>query len=199
MVAVKRLRFIALFLLCLSGSPASAALQPSQILILVNKDTPISSQVGRMYEKLREIPAPNTFSLSLGTERRITPDQYWSKAAPPIKKYLEAHQEIRCILTTSGVPYTIWAADGKEEEVAFDSELAAILREQPGDRKRGQPNPLFVAGGNAYGISDPRKLQMVYVVRLDGPDLKAITRMVEDACSWNNRARLGNKCAVAAS
>ncbi len=56
-----------------------------------------------------------------------------------------------------------------------------ILREQPGDRKRRQPNPLYLGGGNSYGVNDPRKLQMVFVVRLDGPDLKTITRMVEDA------------------
>ena len=179
--ALGRLRYAVFALMHLSASVVWAALEPSQVLILVNKDTPISSQVGRMYEKLREIPDANTLRLSLGTERQISPEQYWSKAAPPIKKYLEANPEIRCILTTSGVPYTIQATDGKDEGAAFDSELAAILREQPGDRKRGQPNPLYLGGGNPYGIKDPRKLQMVYVVRLDGPDLKTITRMVEDA------------------
>src|ERR1039457_3354884 len=140
---------------------AQGALEPSQVLILVNKDIPISSQVGRMYERLRGIPAANVLSLSLGTERQISPEQYWSKAAPPIRKYLEANPEVRCILTTTGVPYTIQATDGKDEGAAFDSELAAILREQPGDRKRRQPNPLYLAGGNSYGINDPRKLQMV--------------------------------------
>jgi len=151
------------------------------VLILVNKDSPISSKVGRMYQRLREVPAANYLSLALGEERQITPEQYWSKAAPPVKKYLEANPEIRCILTTSGVPYTIQAIDGKDEGAAFDSELAAVLLEQPGDRKRRQPNPLYLKGGNPYGITDPRKLKMVYVARLDGPDLKTITRMVEDA------------------
>jgi uncharacterized protein (TIGR03790 family) len=169
-------------LLLLSAGPfAWAALDPSQVAVLVNKDTPISSQVGRMYEKLRDIPPANILTLYLGSERQITPDQYWGKAAPPIKKYLEVHPEIRCIVTTSGVPYTIKATDGKDEGAAFDNELAAVLREQPGERKRGQPNPLFLGGANPVGLTDPRKLQMVYVVRLDGPDLKTITRMVEDA------------------
>ena len=175
------LTFLACLLMACIAPSAWAALEPSQVLILVNKDTPTSSQVGRMYQRLREIPPANILSLSLGTERQITPEQYWSKAAPPIRKYLEANPEVWCILTTSGVPYTIQATDGKDEGAAFDSELAAILREQPGDRKRRQPNPLYLAGGNPYGINDPRKLQMVYVVRLDGPDLKTITRMVEDA------------------
>lgn len=160
---------------------AWAALEPSEVLVLVNQDTPISTQIARMYEMRRGIPPGNILSLSLGADRQITPDQYWSKAAPPIKKYLEANPEIRCILTTSGVPYIVQATDAKDEGAAFDNELAAVLREQPGDRKRGQTNPLFLGGANTSGVTDPRKLQMVYVVRLDGPDLKTITRMVEDA------------------
>ena len=174
-------RLVLLWIAWISGSAAWAALVPSQVLILVNKDTPISSQVARMYEKLREIPAANVLALSLGSDHQITPELYWSNAAPPIKKYLEAHPEIRCILTTSGVPFKIQPAEGKEPGAAFDNELAAILREQPGDRKRYQPNPLYMGGGNVYGVDDPRKLQMLFVVRLDGPDLKTMTRMVEDA------------------
>src|SRR5262245_22172716 len=105
---------LALLLLSWSGRSAAAGLQASQGLILVNQDIPTSSQVGRMYQKLREIPPGNILSISLGTERQITPEQYWSKTAPPIKKYLEAKPEIRCILTTSGVPYTIQAQDGQD-------------------------------------------------------------------------------------
>ncbi len=134
-----------------------------------------------MYAKLREIPPANIVSLSLGAGRHITPDQYWTKAAPPIKKFLESNPEIRCILTTSGVPYIIQATDGKDQGAAFDNELAAVLRETPGEVKRSQPNPLFVGGANPGAVVDPRKLKMVFVARLDGPDLKTITRMVEDA------------------
>src|ERR1035438_7874413 len=122
------LAFLACLLMDCTVPSAWAALEPSQVLILVNKDTPISSQVRRMYQRLREIPPANILSLSLGTERQITPEQYWSKAAAPIKKYLEANPGIWCILTTTGVPYTIQATDGKDEGAAFDSELAAIGR-----------------------------------------------------------------------
>ena len=175
------LQFCTRLLLLSIPSLAGAALSPTQVVILVNKDAPISAQVGRMYEKLREIPPGNVLSLSLGTERHITPDEYWTKTAPPIKKFLDANPEIRCIVSTSGVPYTIQAIDGKDEGAAFDNELAAVLRETPGDQKRSQPNPLFLGGAKPVGVTDPRRLKMVYVARLDGPDLKTITRMVEDA------------------
>ena len=125
------------------GTPLWAILGPTQLMILVNKDVSISSQIAQMYRKAREIPAANILSLSLGTEKQITPEQYWAKAGPQVKKFLEANPQIHCILTTSGVPYTIQATDGKDDGAAFDSELAVILREQPGDRKRGSAESIL--------------------------------------------------------
>jgi uncharacterized protein (TIGR03790 family) len=178
-LVLKRGALIALLFFGPSG--ARAAIQSTQLSLLINKDAPISSQVGRLYEKLREIPPANVLTLALGSERQITPDFYWTRAAPPIKKYLEEHPAIQCIVTTSGVPYTVKADDGKDPGAAFDNELAAVLRERPGDVKRGQSNPLFAGGENVRGIADPRRLQMVFVARLDGPDLATISRMIEDA------------------
>jgi uncharacterized protein (TIGR03790 family) len=85
------------------GSPARAALEPAQVLVLINKDTDISSKVARAYQKLRAIPSENVLRLSLGTAQQITPEQYWTQAGTPIKQYLESHPAIRCVLTTSGV------------------------------------------------------------------------------------------------
>src|SRR5215472_9138536 len=116
------------------GLPARAALEPAQVLILVNKDSDVSSGVAHMYQKLRAIPSENVLRLSLGTSRNVTPEQYWKQAGTPIKQYLEAHPAIRCILTTSGVPYVILATDGKDEGAAFDNQLADVLREESGDR-----------------------------------------------------------------
>ena len=180
-------RVLALCLLAFCfASNACAALDASQILILVNRDTAISSRVAQMYQKERGIPETNILRLSMGTDRQITPQQYWSKAGEPIRKYLAEHTDIRCILTTSGVPYTVAATDGADEGAAFDNELAIVLREESGEKKRRQPNPLFLNGMNPYAITDPRVLKMVYVARLDGPDLATITRMVEDAIATEN-------------
>jgi uncharacterized protein (TIGR03790 family) len=169
------------FALSWNALPAWGALEPAQVLILVNRDTPVSSAVAQMYQMRRAIPDANLFQLSLGTSRQIAPDQYWRLAGQPIRKYLEDHPDIRCILTTSGVPYTIMAAGGGDEGAAFDNELAMVLREEPGSQKRHQPNPLYLQVSNPSGITDPRLLNMVYVSRLDGPDLATITRMVDDA------------------
>ncbi len=165
--------------LLLSPQFVQAAVQPSQVVILVNKDQPISARVAAMYEKLREIPPENVLKLALGGDRNITPDAYWQKVGGPVKQYLDTHPAIRCIVTTSGVPYTIQPPNG--EGIAFDNELAAVLLNDPSERRHSLPNPLYMGGENRYGIVDPRLLRMVYVGRLDGPDLATITRMVEDA------------------
>ncbi len=173
--------FLAVCLALCFASRSWGALDASQVVVLVNRDVSLSGQVAQMYQRLRGIPSSNLLRLSMGTDRRITPAKYSSEAGGPIRKYLEEHPEIRCILTTAGVPYTIFAAGPDAEEIAFDNELAAVMRDQPGDRKHHQPNPLFLNGLNSYGITDPRLLKMVFVTRLDGPDLATMTRMVEDA------------------
>ncbi|HJT86279.1 MAG TPA: TIGR03790 family protein, partial [Bryobacteraceae bacterium] len=160
------------------AQPARAALDATQVAILVNKDAGISSQVARMYQHLRGVPEANILRLPLGTSRHITAAEYW-KAAAPVRAFLEAHPEIRCVLTTSGVPYTVQL--NETTGIAFDNELAGVLRLEPNDTHTGLPNPLFLDGQNPYGINDPRRLKMVYVARLDGPDLATLRRMVEDA------------------
>ena len=160
---------------------AWGALDASQILILENRDVPASRQVAQMYQRLRGIPTSNVLQLAMGASQQITTEQYWSKAGGPVRKYLEDHPEIRCVLTTTGVPYTVQGSDPADEGAAFDNVLALVLREDPGTKKRRQANPLYLDGMNSYGVVDPRVLKMVYVVRLDGPDLATVTRMVEDA------------------
>jgi uncharacterized protein (TIGR03790 family) len=157
------------------------ALSPAEVLILVNKDTPVSTDVARMYQRLRAIPAENVLRLSLGPNRELTREQYRKQVIPPVKKYLTDHAGIRCIVTTSGVPYIVLNTEGKQDGAALDNELAAVLRDEPADLNRWQPNPLYFHGQNLFGVDDPRRFQAVFVTRLDGPDLKTITRMVEDA------------------
>lgn len=133
-----------------------------------------------MYQKFRGIPSANVLKLAMAGSREITRDQFRIQVATPVRKYLEANPAIRCIISTSGVPYTIRPTAGMQDGSALDNELAAVLRDEPPDFKGWQPNPLYLRGQNQTSITDPRALKMVYVVRLDGPDLKTITRMVED-------------------
>lgn len=186
---VRILFCIACAVLLFAVAPARAALSSSDVLILVNRDYPISSQVAAMYQKLRSVPPENIFKLSMGSDRNLTPDAYWQKVGEPLKRYLGTHPSIRCILTTSGVPYTIQTAG--QGGIAFDNELAAVLQNDSANSKHAQPNPLFMGGRNLLGITDPRRFRMVYVSRLDGPALPVLTRMVEDAIATEQSGLTG--------
>jgi uncharacterized protein (TIGR03790 family) len=172
---------IVLSFLFLGAAPSGWTLDPSEVLILVNKDAPVSSLVAAMYQKSRAIPAANILELSLGTSRGISREEYRARIAAPVREHLEKSPEIRCIVTTSGVPYRIRNSGGRQDGGALDNELAGVLRDEPRDLNLWQPNPLDLRGQNLSGTRDPRTVRMVYVARLDGPDLETVTRMVEDA------------------
>ena len=163
------------------AAPAVHALEPSQVLVLANRDVPVSSEVAKMYRQARQIPQENVLSLHLGESRYISREQYIVRIAQPLKKHLEERPAIRCVLTTAGVPYVIEGSPGAQDGAAVDNELAAVLREPGKDRNLWQANPLYYRGQNRAAVEDPRTLQMVYVARLDGPDLRTLTRMVDDA------------------
>ncbi len=150
--------FVAILLLLISGeSVAAAGLDPSQVAILVNKDTPISSQVSRMYEKLRAIPPANILSLSLGPDRQITSDQFWSKAAPPIKKYLEANPESPLHsppLPESPTPSSQRARTKALLSITNSRACSSGAAGRP--EERSGESSLFVGGGNLRAITDPQ-------------------------------------------
>src|SRR5262245_37845963 len=173
-------RFLCLAALAFSLTPAHA-LTPAEILLLVNKDVTVSSETARIYQRLRALPPGNVLRLSLGSDRYVAREQYRTQIVPPVRKYLTDHPTIRCLVTTSGFPYTIESTRGARDGAALDNELATVLRDEAKDLDGWQSNPLYLRAQNLSGADDPRALQMVYVIRLDGPDLKTITRMIEDA------------------
>lgn len=83
------LRFAVSLLGLPNGSADGAALEPSQVAVLVNKDTPISSQVGRMYEKLRGIPLPTSSVFHSAKIARSRPNSIGPRPLPPSRSTLK--------------------------------------------------------------------------------------------------------------
>src|SRR5690348_409887 len=59
------------------------ALSPEEVLILVNKDTAISADVARMYQRLRRNSPQNLLQLSVGASRYVARQQYRAGIALP--------------------------------------------------------------------------------------------------------------------
>jgi uncharacterized protein (TIGR03790 family) len=94
-----------------AASPASA-LEPNEILVIANSQVPASLRVARHYCQRRKVPPENIFALALGAGMRetIARDDYEQKLAEPIRKRLlasEFAEDIRCLVTTYGVPIQV--------------------------------------------------------------------------------------------
>jgi len=99
-------------LLVLVFCTIASALEPNEILVIVNGDIEASADLGQYYCQRRNVPQKNILVLSLGKTlaNSISRDDYDKNIAEPIRKCLAdqmPEQPIRCLLTTYGVPYKV--------------------------------------------------------------------------------------------
>jgi uncharacterized protein (TIGR03790 family) len=99
-------------LLVLVFCTIASALEPNEILVIVNGDIEASADLGQYYCQRRNVPQKNILTLSLGKTltNSISRDDYDKNIAEPIRKRIagqEPGQPIRCLLTTYGVPYKV--------------------------------------------------------------------------------------------
>jgi len=88
------------------------ALEPNQVLVVVNGQIPQSVQVGRYYCSRRAVPPENLIAIALGTRPldHISRQDYERILARTIKEYIHSLDDpaaIRCIVTTWGVPFRV--------------------------------------------------------------------------------------------
>jgi uncharacterized protein (TIGR03790 family) len=92
--------------------PAASALEPNEILVIVNSDIETSVNLGEYYCRQRNVPKENILALPLGKNLAdsISRDDYDKNIAAPIRKHLfglSLPKQIYCLLTTYGVPYKV--------------------------------------------------------------------------------------------
>jgi len=120
-------------LLATAGS--SAALEPNEILVLVNGQIPQSVAIGRHYCQRRGVPIENIVSIALGAKptdaiSREDYDRFLARTVRGIIQSMEEPETIRCVVTTWGVPFRVngrGTLPGMERRV---KELQAQLDQQ---------------------------------------------------------------------
>ena len=88
------------------------ALEPDEMLVVINKDISASEEIGQYYCRQRNVPKENILALSLGKTLAdsISRDDYDKNIAEPVRKRITDQapgKSIRCLLTTYGVPYKV--------------------------------------------------------------------------------------------
>jgi uncharacterized protein (TIGR03790 family) len=110
---------------------AAFALEPGEVLVVVNADEPKSVSIGSYYLRRRNLPQSNIVPLRLGRGAlsNISREDYVEKVERPLRRLLAADQYagIRCLLTTFNMPFRIAAPviDEKSEVLISDLEEVA--------------------------------------------------------------------------
>ena len=90
----------------------AGALEPGEILVIVNGDIEQSVQLGQYYCQRRNVPEKNILSLSLGRQvaDSVSREDYDAKIAEPVRQRLakeEPGKPCKCLLMTYGTPYKV--------------------------------------------------------------------------------------------
>jgi uncharacterized protein (TIGR03790 family) len=123
-------RFTSVCLLLLAITSTARALEPSEILMVVNGNAPVSRKLAEFYAEKRHVPVANLVELDLPSREDINRDEYRKKIALPVRLFLEKHDpdhKIKCLLTFTGVPIRVNDRTSTPEE---KDELAKIKKEQ---------------------------------------------------------------------
>jgi uncharacterized protein (TIGR03790 family) len=101
----------AIIFIALLGVTATAlALEPAQVVVVVNSKSDESVALGRFYCKMRQVPLDNLIALSLPTSDDIPAQEYDTLLVKPLRQALQERKltdTVRCLLMIRGVPFRV--------------------------------------------------------------------------------------------
>jgi uncharacterized protein (TIGR03790 family) len=99
---------ILLFLAFLA--PTLVALEPDNLLLLVNKNVPESRKLAEYYAAKRSLPDQRILELDLPFAEEITFENYENQVVPSVREFLAANnlrEKVTCLVTFYGIPLKI--------------------------------------------------------------------------------------------
>ena len=95
------------------------ALEPAEVIVLVNKNVPASKEIADYYLKARGIPVDNVVTLDLPKEEDISRKDYDARLVAPLREVLTGRRDkIKCVVGMYGVPLRVGGEQPSEEERA---------------------------------------------------------------------------------
>ena len=116
----------------LGGATTARALEPRQIVLVVNRNTPEGRELAQHYAAQRSIPPEHILDLDLPRGEEIAFADYETKVVPPLREMLikqRLHAQATCVVTFFGVPTKIAARINSEADEAELKQLRAQLTE----------------------------------------------------------------------
>jgi uncharacterized protein (TIGR03790 family) len=123
-----------IILLVLAGCGPVFALEPNEILVVVNTNLPESTGLGRYYCQKRGVPYENILYLHLGKSlsENISREAYEERMAQPVRRELLRKRvpgQIKCLLTTYGVPTRVGTRGPLKEQQSRLKELEELIKQ----------------------------------------------------------------------
>jgi uncharacterized protein (TIGR03790 family) len=121
-------------LLVLALGSTASALEPEQVLVLVNRRLPASRAVAEHFCRRRAVPVENIVELVLPLGEEISREEYNRFLAGPARDAVRARKgTVRCLVTVHGVPLRVGPSTPNAAEKAELEEIAPKLAEAAKD------------------------------------------------------------------
>jgi len=183
-------RFALLLGLAVTGSAQTG----SDVLLVVNKNSEASRQIGEYYRPRRSIPVANVCTIATSEQEEIGWAVYEKEIEQPIAECLKKARVVEkalYIVTTLGVPLKIDGAGSgpMSEHSSVDSELALLYSKLKGakfQRAGWVPNPMF--GKRDAAFQHPA-IPIYIVARLAAYDVADVKAMIDRSLAARNRGK----------
>ncbi|MDO8513304.1 MAG: TIGR03790 family protein [bacterium] len=176
-----------------TDDPGLISQEEEKVLIIVNKNSPESIEVGEYYKIRRNVPnSPFLVDVSASSET-ISETDYTNKIETPIKNYLTSNSlqtKINYIVLTHGIPYKI--NSGSSNGHAVDSMLAGMFRPAGLTVNPYKRVISYITGSHNTGIPFDTSFGIYMVMRLDGPSSKIAKGLVDKAIYAGNYLGAGS-------
>ena len=116
-------------LIVLAAAAPAVALEPAEVIVVVNKNMPASREIADHYCKVRGIAPSNVIVLDLPKEEDISRADYEKKLVMPLRAALKDRKDkVRCLLSIYGVPLRV-GGDGPN-----DAECGGAAQARPANQ-----------------------------------------------------------------
>jgi uncharacterized protein (TIGR03790 family) len=184
------IRFLALALL----AGALHAQTADQVLIVVNKQSRDSREIGEYYLKKRGVPLANLCTIDTAPSERIRREVYERDIRIPVGEFLTKHslvEKILYIVTTFGVPLEVMGNDDgiRNPGASVDSELTVLYQQLHGvviPLPGSVRNPFFMQRDAPFRHP---QFPMYLVTRLAAYDMGEMKGLVDRALVARNTGK----------
>lgn len=178
---------------CLRGVSLQAQ-TGENVLLVVNKNVPLSRQIADYYRPRRSVPLKNVCTIDTTGEEEIQWKVYEEQIERPIGECLRKAQLVESVLyivTTMGVPLKVDGPGARQfaERASVDSELTLLYGKLKGERYSrvgGLHNPFFMRRDTPFRHP---AFPIYLVTRLAAYDLADVKSMIDRSLGARNRGK----------